>query len=301
MAGRSKDVESAPIPIETHDLPMVVMHEMSSEDSSARWQGEKETVYGQAAASDTFKEAAIAEEGATSASSEKQPAFDDIGKMAVEQASTIDQSKTTAESASSTGRVPALFGTQYTDASASTNYIRLTSANQDAKITDSSGVETFVLDVPKFGTSWSVRRKLCAAPSGPGATPTHILDVRHYRSSLSTWILEDAQGSECCIVKDTPNGRPKHFFMHARTTVKVAGAVDIVMRPVDAFGMQTVFEVAGTIVAEMHLVQKDSPRLFRYSSDCISLWRLSTRANVDKALMLGLALIRVEVHSARKR
>ena len=90
--------------------------------------------------------------------------------------------------------------------------------------------------------------------------------------------------------------------MYAKTTSGQAKpVVDIEMRPVDAFKMQTVFKTGGAVIAEMQLLQKDGPIFWRWSSECISLWKVTTHANVDKALMLALALIRVEVHASKKR
>ncbi|KAM0717894.1 hypothetical protein Q7P37_006226 [Cladosporium fusiforme] len=146
-------------------------------------------------------------------------------------------------------------------------------------------------------SSWSVRRTL------KDANERHILDIRHYKSSMSQWIVEDPNGKQLCLVKESESKVPKATAMQAQVTAEdvVGGHVTVDIQSSDHAGSITTFHVEGKAIAEMHLVQNNDISFLGQKGLDRSAWKIHVVGGVDMALILALAYCRAYILHAWRR
>lgn len=168
---------------------------------------------------------------------------------------------------------------------------------RDAVVHDESGDLLFTLGAKGIFSSWSVRRTL------RDADEKHILDVRHYKSNIKEWIIEDPKGNQLCLVKDEVSKVEKITSLHAQVTAEnvVGGHFTVNMQSVDRAGTKTTLEVEGAVIAEMHLVENNDINFLDKRGIDRSAWRIEVAGGVDLALVIALAYCRAEISHAWRR
>ena len=191
--------------------------------------------------------------------------------------------------------VPVSFGSGYIVKGESTLEIQCHDRFfRDAVVIDENGDKIFALEAKDPFTSWSVRRTLRDAMGRP------VLDLRHYKSKMKQWVVEDPQGRELCTIKDGVLTSRKFTAAHALVPTD-SGQVNVSMRSFDHAGTKTVFEVEGAPIAEMLLTENnDTSFLHKHGLDR-TLWKLRVAPGIDMALILALAFCRAEISHVWRR
>lgn len=158
---------------------------------------------------------------------------------------------------------------------------------RDAEVFNEDGDKLFTLTGKELFTSWTLRRTLADA-SGEA-----ILDVRHTKTSVKDWVVEDSQSKELCTVQDGTNSQ-NFTDIHARVPTK-AGKAAVSMRSFDHGGSTTAFEVEGVTIAVMHLIENNDMQLLHRKGLDRTAWKLRIAGEVDMALVLALAFCRIEI------
>ncbi|KAF2716927.1 hypothetical protein K431DRAFT_168672 [Polychaeton citri CBS 116435] len=165
---------------------------------------------------------------------------------------------------------------------------------RDATVCGEREGELYRLEGNGLLTSWSMRRSL------KSASGEHLLDLRHYKSKLKQWIVEDPQGRELCIIKDSISTEKQNTAAEAQI-LSSEGLFSISMQSSDHTGITTVFQVEGIPFAEMSLVENNDISFLHRRGLDRTAWKLRLAAGVDVALVLALAFCRIEIsHSWRR-
>lgn len=165
---------------------------------------------------------------------------------------------------------------------------------RDAIVCDENGDKIFDFNAKNIGTSWTLRRSLVDSKSG-----RHILDLRHTKMSMKTWVLEDHEGNEFCKIKDVTSGSSftavdvQFTANNSNTTVEI--------RSFDKAGSRTTFQVDGAIVAEMTLSDNNDASFLHKRGLDRTTWKLQVAKDVDIALVVALAFARAEISHAWRR
>lgn len=162
---------------------------------------------------------------------------------------------------------------------------------RDAVVCDENGDKLFAMEANLF-TSWSVRRTL------RDTAGHHVLDIRHYKTKLKEYIVEDPEGRELCIIKDGVQG--KLTAVEVQVTAEKSN-VTVSIRSFDHAGTKTVFEVEGVVIAEMVLTENNDVSFLHRRGLDRTVWRLRIVGGVDMALVLALAFCRAEISHAWRR
>jgi hypothetical protein len=168
---------------------------------------------------------------------------------------------------------------------------------RDAIVCDESGDKLFDFTAKNIGTSWTLRRSLVDSKCG-----NHILDLRHTKMSLNSWIIENNAGIEVCKIKDVTT-------LSRFTAVEVQGLANgdnksdtaIQMKSFDKAGSRTSFLVDGVVVAEMVLTDNNDASFLHKRGLDRTNWTLEVAEGVDVALVVGLAFARAEISHAWRR
>ena len=165
---------------------------------------------------------------------------------------------------------------------------------RDTEVCDVDGHKLFVLEAKGPFMSWSIRRTL------KDSSGNHILDLRHYKSKLKQWIVEDPTGRELCLVKDGVVPGSRFTAVDAQVSVEVNN-VTISLRSFDHAGTKTHFEVDGVVIAEMLLTDNNDVSFLHRQDLERTSWRLRIAGGVDLPLVLALAFCRAEISHAWRR
>lgn len=166
---------------------------------------------------------------------------------------------------------------------------------RDAVVCDETGATLFDFAAKGLGTSWTLRRSLFDSK-----TSQHILDLRHTKTNLKTWILEDDSGNEVCRIGDVSSSSG-----FTAVDVQMLGNEDdgvvLEMRCFDRAGSRMSFQSDGVVVAELTLMDNnDASFLHRRGLDRTT-WKLEVAKGVDITLVIGLAFARAEIMHAWRR
>ncbi|KAI4728206.1 hypothetical protein E4T49_04109 [Aureobasidium sp. EXF-10728] len=165
---------------------------------------------------------------------------------------------------------------------------------RDAIVCDEHGNRLFDFTAKTLGTSWTLRRSLIDSTS-----QTHILDLRHTKTSYKSWILEDSTGTQVSTIKDVTRGNG-----FTAVDVQVAGNYGvrgIEVRSFDHAGSRTSFLADGMVVAEMTLVDNNDAALLHKRGLDRTTWKLEVAEGVDIALIVAVAFARAEISHAWRR
>ncbi|KAH0030657.1 hypothetical protein KCU78_g3015, partial [Aureobasidium melanogenum] len=168
---------------------------------------------------------------------------------------------------------------------------------RDAIVCDENGVKIFDFNAKDIGTSWTLRRSLIDSKTG-----RHILDLRHTKMSMKTWVLEDHEGSEFCKVRDVTSASD---FTAVNAEIRASGnnssSSSIQIRSFDNAGSRTTFQVDGTTIVEMTLTDNNDASFLHKRGLDRTTWRLEVAKGVDVALVVALAFARAEISHAWRR
>ena len=163
-----------------------------------------------------------------------------------------------------------------------------------ATVNNETGDRLFILNSKGPFMSWSLRRTL-QSTSGH-----HIWDLRHYRTKMKQWVVENAQGKKLCTVQDGTfiggNFTAADARIHSDT-----GYTLVSMKSFDHAGSRTVFQVEGITIAEMLLTENNDLSFLHKRGLDRTIWDLRIAGGVDIALILALAFCRCEISHAWRR
>jgi len=165
---------------------------------------------------------------------------------------------------------------------------------RDAVVYDESGTKIFNLNAKDLGTSWTLRRGLFDSEG------CHVLDLRHTKMGLKTWVLEDRKGNEFCKIKDVTS---TSGFTAVDVEVLADGSdiSSIQIRSFDKAGSRTTFQVDGATIVEMTLTDNNDASFLHKRGLDRTTWKLQVVRGVDIALVVALAFARVEIMHAWRR
>lgn len=127
---------------------------------------------------------------------------------------------------------------------------------RDAVVCDETGTNLFDLTAKGLGTSWTLRRSLTNSE-----TKQHILDLRHTKMGLNTWVLEDVSGNEVCKIKDVTSSSvfsgSTFTAVHVQVLANGGEEVTIEIRSFDQAGTRTSFQSDGVVFAELTLMDNN--------------------------------------------
>jgi hypothetical protein len=166
---------------------------------------------------------------------------------------------------------------------------------RDAIVCDESGDKLFDFTAKDIGTSWKLRRSLVDSKSGK-----HILDLRHTKMSLNSWIIEDDSGVEVCKIKDVTT-LSRFTAVEVQLLANNSNNAVIQMKSFDKAGSRTSFLVDGVVVAEMTLTDNNDAAFLHKRGLDRTNWVLEVAEGVDVALIVGLAFVRAEISHAWRR
>jgi hypothetical protein len=158
-----------------------------------------------------------------------------------------------------------------------------------------SGDKLFDFTAKDIGTSWTLRRSLVDSKSGK-----HILDLRHTKMSLNSWIIEDDSGVEVCKIKDVTT-LSRFTAVEVQLLANNSNNAVIQMKSFDKAGSRTSFLVDGVVVAEMTLTDNNDAAFLHKRGLDRTNWVLEVAEGVDVALIVGLAFARAEISHAWRR
>ncbi|KAL1848021.1 hypothetical protein Plec18170_008196 [Paecilomyces lecythidis] len=190
--------------------------------------------------------------------------------------------------------MPVLFEKGYTTNGDTTFEIRCHDRFfRGAVVCNENGETIFAIEAKEPFTSWSVRRSL------KDASGRHVWDLRHYKSKIKAWVVEDPDGREICTIEENHSAKP---FTAATALVPVdKGHVTISMESTDSSGIKTLFLIEGAPVAEMHLTENNDKAFLHRRNLDRTVWKLRVTKGTDIALILGLAFCRAEISHAWRR
>jgi hypothetical protein len=166
---------------------------------------------------------------------------------------------------------------------------------RDAIVCDESGDKLFDFTAKDIGTSWTLRRSLVDSKSGK-----HILDLRHTKMSLNSWIIEDDSGVEVCKIKDVTT-LSRFTAVEVQLLANNSNNAVIQMKSFDKAGSRTSFLVDGVVVAEMTLTDNNDAAFLHKRGLDRTNWVLEVAEGVDVAFIVGLAFARAEISHAWRR
>lgn len=168
---------------------------------------------------------------------------------------------------------------------------------RDAEFCHENGDKLFSINGGNWLSSWSVRRTF------KDTNEKHILDVRHYKSSMRQWVIEDPQGKQLCLVKEGTKLQGATTTMQAQITAEdvVGGHVALDIHSTDHAGTTTIFRVEGKAIAEMRLVENNDVSFLSQRGLDRTAWKIRVAENVDLALILALAYARAYVNHIWRR
>lgn len=165
---------------------------------------------------------------------------------------------------------------------------------RDAKVSDAGGTLLFAMQGAALWKSWSVRRSL------KSASGEHVFDLRHYETKVRSWIVEDAYAKALARIKDeTPFGANSSTF--DAYIAADSGEASVCMRSVDREGTKTVFEAEGITFAELLREENNDLPFLKTRGILRSVWKVRIAANVDLAMVLALAMCRIQVSHQWRR
>ncbi|KAG9603636.1 hypothetical protein KCU77_g1587, partial [Aureobasidium melanogenum] len=171
---------------------------------------------------------------------------------------------------------------------------------RDAVVCDETGFKLFDFNAKELGTSWTLRRRLVGSK-----TKQHILDLRHTKMDLKTWILEDSSGNKVCKIKDVTSSsafRGSGFTaVDAQVLANDSEEVIIEMRCFDKAGSRTSFQSDGAVIAELTLMDNNDASFLHKRGLDRTTWKLEVAKGVDITLVVGLAFARAEIMHAWRR
>jgi hypothetical protein len=166
---------------------------------------------------------------------------------------------------------------------------------RDAIVCDESGDKLFDFTAKNIGTSWTLRRSLVDSNSGK-----HILDLRHTKMSLNSWIIENNAGIEICKIKDVTT-LSRFTAVEVQCLANNNSDTAIQMKSFDKAGSRTSFLVDGVVIAEMTLTDNNDASFLHKRGLDRTNWTLEVQEGVDVALVVGLAFARAEISHAWRR
>lgn len=170
----------------------------------------------------------------------------------------------------------------------------------DAVVCDETGAKLFDFTAKGLGTSWTLRRSLTNSQ-----TKQHLLDLRHTKMSLNTWILEDVSGNEVCKIKGVTSSFACTGSAFTAVDVQVLArdseVVTIEMRSFDQAGTRTTFQSDGVVFAELTLMDNNDMAMLHKRGLDRTNWKLEVAKDVDMTLVIGLAFARAEIMQAWRR
>jgi hypothetical protein len=166
---------------------------------------------------------------------------------------------------------------------------------RDAIVCDESGDKLFDFTAKDIGTSWTLRRSLVDSKSDK-----HILDLRHTKMSLNSWIIEDDSGVEVCKIKDVTT-LSRFTAVEVQLLANNSNNAVIQMKSFDKAGSRTSFLVDGVVVAEMTLTDNNDAAFLHKRGLDRTNWVLEVAEGVDVAFIVGLAFARAEISHAWRR
>ncbi|KAG9560219.1 hypothetical protein KCU71_g6302, partial [Aureobasidium melanogenum] len=168
---------------------------------------------------------------------------------------------------------------------------------RDAIVCDENGVKILDLNAKDIGTSWTLRRSLIGSKTG-----RHILDLRHTKMSMKTWVLEDHEGNEFCKIRDVTSASGfTAVNVEIRASENNSSSSSIQIRSFDKAGSRTTFQVDGTTIVEMTLTDNNDASFLHKRGLDRTTWRLEVAKGVDVALVVALAFARAEISHAWRR
>lgn len=109
---------------------------------------------------------------------------------------------------------------------------------------------------------------------------------------MKEFVVEDAQEQHLCFIKDTTAYGGNFTTLEAQIPDDTGVTVSI--HSFDHSGARTLFEVNGLPFAEMHLIENNNLPALSSRGLNRSLWKLRVAGGTDMALVLALAMCRVE-------
>jgi hypothetical protein len=167
---------------------------------------------------------------------------------------------------------------------------------RDTVFVDNSGTTLFALDSPALFTSWHVRRSL------RDAAGLQVLQIRHAGNTLlEHWYIEDARGKQLCEARGRKDSNSGATVIEGMVLAGDGEEVAVDVRSGDHAGSETIFRVAGEVVAEMTLVRNNDLSFLGRRGLDRSGWRLKVVAGADLAMVAALAVCRAEVLHVYRR
>jgi hypothetical protein len=159
-------------------------------------------------------------------------------------------------------------------------------------ISDENGETIFTLESGNPLASWSVRRPLKDSAGG------HLLTVRHYRSKVHEYVVEGQEGKDVCFLK---SDMPASITRILARFPSPSDMVTVTLQAHDRSGITTTFDVDGVKFAELQVAENNDASFLGWRGLDRSVWKLEVASNVNVALVLAMAVCRIEVFHAWRR
>lgn len=163
----------------------------------------------------------------------------------------------------------------------------------------------FRIEGAKFGTSWSLKRRIFGGPSGE-----HLFDLRHHPVDIkNSWVVEAAEdGRQLATLVHDKQLTKQHSNINAKVRADTSGAqLDVFMRHRDGLEDAVVVDimVGNQVFANIEKVSLERTKFTMVGMTLMpqspegsqprSVWRVTAAAGADLSLVMVMTLCRAEM------